>query len=82
MFFVLLRFPCRLSLLQVILNRYGGTVVELVPKFEKADFKHRKAALDLNFLQTWSSFNVIPKILQFCVANKGLQRSQAHQVSK
>ena len=32
----------------------------------------------MNFLQTCQSFNVIPKFLQFCVANKNLQRSQAY----
>ena len=48
---------------------YGGNVVKLVRKFEKVGFKHCKAALNLNFLQTWQSFNVIPKFLQFCVAN-------------
>ena len=79
MFLVRLRFPSRLSLLQVIRNRYGDTIVKLVRKFEKVDFKHRKAALDLNFLQTCRSFNVIPKLLQFRVANENLRRSQAYQ---
>ena len=79
MFLVRLRFPSRLSLLQVIRNRYGDTIVKLVNKFEKVDFKHRKAALDLNFLQTCRSFNVIPKFLQFRVVNKNLRRSQAYQ---
>ena len=79
MFLVRLRFPSRLSLLQVIRNRYGDTIVKLVRKFEKVDFKHCKAALDLNFLQTCRSFNVIPKFLKFCVTSKNLWRSQAHQ---
>ena len=79
MFLVRLRFPSRLSLLQVIRNRYGDTIVKLVCKFEKVDFKHRKAALDLNFFQTCGSLNVIPKFLQFHVANKNFQRSQAYQ---
>ena len=83
MFLVRLRFPSRLSLLQVIRNRYGDTIVKLVRKFEKVDFKHRKAALDLNFFQTCGSLNVIPKFLQFCVANKN-QRSQNkdHKLTK
>ena len=79
MFLVGLRFPSRLSLLQVIRNRYGGTVVKLVREFQKVDFKHRKTALDLNFLKTCRSFNAIPKLLQFRVANKSLQRLQAYQ---
>ena len=74
-----LRFPSRLSLLQVIHNQYGGTAVKLVHKFEKVDSKHRKAALELNFLQTCRSFNVIPNFLQIRVTNKSLQRSQAYQ---
>ena len=78
-FLVHLKFTTRLLLLQVIRNRYGDTIAKLVRKFEKVDFKHRKAALDLNFLQVCRSFNVIPKFFQFRVANKNLRKSQAHQ---
>ena len=78
-FLVRLWFPSRLSLLQLIRNWYEGTVVKLVHKFEKVDFKHRKAALDLNFLQSCRGFNVITKFLQFRVANKSFQRLQAYQ---
>ena len=70
MLFVSLRFPSTLSLFQVIRNRYGDTIVKLVRKFENVDFKHSKAAIDLNFLQTFRSFNVVQKFLQFRVANK------------
>ena len=70
MFLVRLRFPNMLLLLQVICNEYGDTIVKLVRKFDKINFKHRKAALDLNFLQIYCSFNVTPKFLQFRVANK------------
>ena len=72
MFLVPLRFPSRLLLLHLRRNQYQGTIVKLVSKFEKVDFKRRKAALDLNFLQTCWSFNVIPKFFQFRVANKNL----------
>ena len=30
----------------------SGTIAKLMCKFEKLDFKHPKAALNLNFLQT------------------------------
>ena len=72
MFLVRLKFTIRFSLLQVIRKRYGDTNVKLVRKFEKVDFKDRKAALDLNFLQVCRIFNVIPKYFQFRVANKNL----------
>ena len=79
MLFVSLRVPSTLSLFQVIRNRYGDTIVKLVRKFEKVDFKHSKAALDLNFLQTFRSFNVVQKFLQFHVANK---ISEDHKLTK
>ena len=73
MFLVRIRFSSRLSLLQVIRNRYGSTIVKLVRKFEKVDFEHRKTTLDWNFLQTCWSFNVIQKIFQFRVTNDVFQ---------
>ena len=62
-FLIHLRFPKNLSFIQVIHKRYGNTVVKLVRKFEKSDFKHRKAALDLQFLKTCQEFKVPPKFL-------------------
>ena len=76
-FLVRLRFSRRLSLFQSFCNRYGGTIVSLVRKREKSNFKHRKAVLDLNFLQIFRSFNLISKLLQFRVAKKSLRSSQA-----
>ena len=66
-------------MLKAIHNRYGDTILILIQKFEKVDYRHCKAALNLNFLQFCLSFNVIPNFLQFCVANKSLLRPQAYQ---
>ena len=82
MFLIRLRFPKNLSLIQVIHKRYGNTVVKLVRKFEKLDFKHRKAALDLQFLKTCQDFKVAPKFLQFRVGNDSLKQSQTYQTCK
>ena len=82
MFLIRLRFPKNLSLIQVIHKRYGNTVVKLVRKFEKLDFKHRKAALDLQFLKTCQEFKVTPKFLQFRVVNDSLKQSQTYQTCK
>ena len=81
MFLVRIRFSSRLSLLQVIRNRYGSTIVKLVRKFEKVDFKHRKATLDWNFLQTYWSFNVIQKNFQFRVTNEVSEDHKSSTVS-
>ena len=82
LFLMRLRFPKNLSLIQVIQKRYGNTVVKLVRRFEKLDFKHRKVALDLQFLKTCQEFKVTPKFLQFRVANDSLKHSQTYQTCK
>ena len=79
MFLVRLRFPSKLPLLQLIFNRYGGTIGKLVRKFEKVNFKHLKAAPDLNFLRTFRSFIVISKFLQFVSLKKV---SEDHKLTK
>ena len=81
-FLIQLRFPKNLSLIQIIHKQYGTTIVKLVRKFEKSDFKHRKAALDLQFLKTCQEFKVTPKFLQFRVANDSLKQSQTYQTCK
>ena len=48
-----LSFSSRLSLSWNIHNGYGGTVIKLVRKFEKVNFKHRNSTFDLNFLQNF-----------------------------
>ena len=70
------------SVVQVIHKRYGNTVVKLRRRFEKLDFKHRKAALDLQFLKTCQEFKVTPKFPQFRVANYSLRQSQTSQTCK
>ena len=82
MFLIRLIFPKNLSLIQFIHKRYGNTVVKLVRRLEKLDFKHRKAALDLQFLKTCQDFKVTPKFLQFRVANDRLRQSQIYQTRK
>ena len=82
MFLTRLRFPKNLSLIQVIHKRYSNTVVKLVRRFEKLNFKHRKATLDLQFLKTCQEFKVTPKFLQFCVANDSHRQSQTYQTCK
>ena len=53
-------------------------MVEKVRKFERSDFKYRKALLDLEFLQLWKKEKLIPKFLQFKVTNKRLESSEAY----
>ena len=54
----------------------------MVRKFEKLDFKHWKAALDVHFLKTSQEFKVTPKFLQFRVSNDSLKQAQTYEICK
>ena len=67
------------SNLEVIKNRYGNCTVKMVRKFEKLDYKYRKLLLDLRFLENCIKNNVIPKFVQFRLANRDLRESSAYR---
>ena len=50
----------------------GKILVKNIRKFEKQDFKNKKAILDLDFLLTCKEKNIISKFLRFKVANRQL----------
>ena len=78
LFLARLRFPAQDSIIKNLRRRYGNGLVKKVQKFEKFDFKYRKAPLDLEFLQSCKKEKLIPKFLQFKVANKRLESSEAY----
>ena len=66
------RFPVKHSIVNVLRKRYGKILVKNVKKFEKYDFKYKKAILNLDFWLTCKEKNIIPKFLRFKVANRQL----------
>ena len=54
-------------------------MVNNVRKFEKYDFKYKKAVLDLDFLFTCKQENIIP-FLRLKVANRQLQFSNTYNI--
>ena len=78
LFLARLRFPAQDSIIKILRRRYGDGLVKKVRKFEKFDFKYRKALLDFEFLQSCKKEKLIPKFLQFKVANKRLESSEAY----
>ena len=69
------RFQAKKSIIDILRKRYGENLVKNVRKFEKLDFKHKKATLDLDFLHSCKKQNVIPKFLKLKVANRQLLTS-------
>ena len=55
-------------------------MVKSVRKLEKIDVKHKKAQLDLKFLQTCRKNNVIPKFLRFKLGNRQLSLSHVYNI--
>ena len=64
---------------EVLRKRYGDQTLKLVRKFEKADNKHKKALLDLQFIKICEDHNAIPKFLHFKVANSNLRSSSTYR---
>ena len=62
----------------MIRNRYGNDTVKLVRQFKKRDCKYRKLLLDLSFLENCTT-NVIPKFVQFRLANRDLRESSTYR---
>ena len=74
-----LRFPRKKSITQIIKERYGIEILKSIRKFEKVDFKLRKARLDLSFLSFCKENYLTPKFLQFKLANRNLHQSSAYK---
>ena len=75
LFLIRLRFPHSKSLSQIIRRRYGDKIIKRLRKFEKIDYRLRKAELDLEFLVKCRDNNLISKFLNFRLANRSLRFS-------
>ena len=80
LFSVRCRFPVELLIISVLRKQYGDTVVKQVRKYEKLDFKWKKALLNLQFLQMCKSQNIIPNFLNLKLANRELLTSNAYNI--
>ena len=60
-------------------GRYDNRVVKLVRELKNLDYKTRKCKFHLFFLNLSVDNNVIPKFIQFRVANKELRNSVAYK---
>ena len=70
-----LKFPHSKSLSQIIRRQYGDKIIKRLHKFETTDYRLRKAELDLEFLVKCRDNNLIPKFLNFGLANRPLRFS-------
>ena len=82
LFLIRLRFLHSKSLSQIIRRRYGDKIIKRLRKFEKIDYRLRKAELDLEFLVKCRDNNVIPKFLNFRLANRSLRFSLTYAHSQ
>ena len=72
-------FPQQVSITEVIQKRYGINCLKLLRKLEKVDYKLKKIQLDIIFLQSCMTNGLIPKFLEFKLANRYLQNSATYK---
>ena len=75
LFLARIQFPRNESIAFIVWKRYSGEILKTICKFEKVDYKLRKAKLDINSLIKCQQENVTPNFLKFRLANKDLQNS-------
>ena len=79
LFLAKIRFHKNESVSCIVRKRYSGEVLKVIRKFEKFDYKLRKAKLDISFLVKCHNENIIPNFLKFRPANKNLQNSVTYK---
>ena len=79
LFLIRLYFPTSKAIPSIIKERYRCKILKLIRKFEKVNFKFKKATLDLDFLYYCRNNNLIPTFLKFKLANKTLANSDVYK---
>ena len=69
LFLARVQFPKNESISSIVQKIYSGDVLKAVRKFEKVDYKLKKAKLDISFLVKFQIENIIPNF-KFHLANK------------
>ena len=75
LFLIRLRFPKSKSISDILRKRYSQSTLKRMRKFEKLDYRLRKAELDLELLLRCRDRNVILNFLNFCVSSHYLKAS-------
>ena len=73
LFLIPLRFPKSKSISDILRRRYGQSTLNRIQKFEKLDYRLRKAELDLEFLLRCRGSNVISNFFNFPVSSRSLK---------
>ena len=79
LFLIRLRFPKSKSISDILRRRYSQSTLKRIRKFEKLDYRLRKAELDLEFLLRCRDSNVIPNFLNFRVSSHYLKASLTYR---
>ena len=75
LFLTRLRFPKSKLISDILRRRYGQGTLRRLRKFEKLNYRLRKAELVLEFLSLCRYNNAIPNFLYFCVSSQSLKAS-------
>ena len=78
-FLIRLRFSKSKSISDILRLRFSRSTLKRIRKFEKLDYRLRKAELDLQFLLRCRDNNVIPNFLNFRVSSHYLKASLTYR---
>ena len=79
LFIIKRRFPSHTSFAEMVRHRYNEKVLSKVRKLEKLDFKLSKCKLGIEFLEACLKNGLMPKFLNFKVANSTLRNSKSYK---
>ena len=74
-----LRFPASKSIASVLRQRSGNEVLQTFRHHERQSKKAAKCMLDINFLNLCEKNNLVPKFLNFKLANRSLQNTPTYK---
>ena len=75
LFLARVRFLRNKSVACIVRKRYSREIGNTISKFEKVDYKLRKAKFDINFIIRCQRENAIPNFPKFRLTNKDLRNS-------
>ena len=74
-----IQFPKNEPISSIVRKRYSREVLKTTRKFERIDYKLRRAKFDISFLIKYQNESIIPDFLKFRLANKNLRNSNNYR---
>ena len=75
LFLLKIRFPKNRAISQILSSRYGASTLKVFRNLERLRQQHEKIKLDLEFLESCHSYDILPKFLRIRLYRRPLERT-------